>query len=99
MLLHIADTILNAGPVWVYWVFVMERLCGRLQRAVTSRRHPYSSMNTWATEYEQLKLLVNQFEIGDRLRSLDSESRSIEGLYPLCEYRIDLTCILLTSFT
>jgi hypothetical protein len=89
MLLHIADTILNAGPVWVYWVFVQERLCGRLQRAVTSRRHPYSSMNTWAMECEQLKLLGKQFELAERLRSLDSESHSMEGLYPLCEYRIN----------
>lgn len=69
MLLHIADTILDAGPMWVSWVFVMERLCGRLQRAVSSRRHPYSSMNAWALEYEQIKILKNQFDIHERLQA------------------------------
>ncbi|KAG8809635.1 hypothetical protein FRC18_004456 [Serendipita sp. 400] len=65
MLLHVADTILDAGPVWVYWVFVMERLCRRLQRSVTSRRHPYASMNTWVIEWEQLKLVKNRFGLSD----------------------------------
>jgi hypothetical protein len=69
MLLHIADTIMDAGPVWVYWVFVMERLCGQLQRSVTSRRQPYSSMNMWAIEWEQLKIIRNQFGLSDVLRS------------------------------
>lgn len=77
MLLHVADTILDAGPVWVYWVFVMERLCGRLQRSVTSRRQPFSSMNTWAIEWEQLKIIKNRFGVANVLRGNDSQAKEV----------------------
>jgi hypothetical protein len=85
MLLHIADTIMDAGPVWVYWVFVMERLCGQLQRSVTSRRQPYSSMNMWAIEWEQLKIIRNQFGLSDVLRSGPSRAKDL-ALHEDCKY-------------
>ena len=44
-LLHIADGICTAGPIWAYWAFPMERFCGGLQRAIKSRRFPWASMN------------------------------------------------------
>jgi hypothetical protein len=75
MLLHLADTISNVGPAWVYWVFVMERLCGRLQRSVTSRRFPYSSMNSWATGWEQIKLLKKLFYLQGRLGALENKEK------------------------
>ncbi|EPS95241.1 hypothetical protein FOMPIDRAFT_20425, partial [Fomitopsis schrenkii] len=44
-LLHIADYIKAAGPVWASWAFPMERFCGRLQPAIRSRRFPYANMD------------------------------------------------------
>ncbi|KAG8829169.1 hypothetical protein FRC17_007018 [Serendipita sp. 399] len=85
MLLHIADTILDAGPVWVYWVFVMERLCGQLQRSVSSRRHPYASMNAWIIEWEQLKLVKNRFGLTSIFRPTSSTASKMTFFpdYPL----------------
>lgn len=44
-LLHIADSITIAGPVWTYWAFLMECYCGALLPAVKSRRFPYSNLS------------------------------------------------------
>ncbi|EIN05118.1 hypothetical protein PUNSTDRAFT_29474, partial [Punctularia strigosozonata HHB-11173 SS5] len=44
-LLHIAASIRATGPVWASWAFPMERYCGSLQPAITSRRFPYASIN------------------------------------------------------
>jgi hypothetical protein len=84
MLLHIADSIEQAGPIWVYWVFAMERMCGRLQRAVRSLRHPYASMYIWALDWEQLKVVKNRFDLHDRLSTVASE-RKDGTRYPQCK--------------
>ena len=42
-LLHIADSIAMAGPVWTYWDFPMECYCGYLVWAIKSHRFPYLS--------------------------------------------------------
>ena len=58
--LHIADSIANAGPVWTAWAFPMERYCGRLQPAIRNRRFPYSSLDRYvldAARLDQIKLL------------------------------------------
>ncbi|EPS93333.1 hypothetical protein FOMPIDRAFT_1136369, partial [Fomitopsis schrenkii] len=44
-LLHIADYIKAAGPVWASWAFPMELFCGRLQPAIRSRCFPYANMD------------------------------------------------------
>jgi hypothetical protein len=53
-LLHIADSIEEAGPVWTSWAFPMERFCGRMQPAITSRRHPDACMARYIVEHAQL---------------------------------------------
>ncbi|TDL18506.1 hypothetical protein BD410DRAFT_816196 [Rickenella mellea] len=61
-LLHIADYIEAAGPVWTAWAFVMERYCGSLRPAIRSRRFPFASMDTHVEEKAQLsqiKLIYN----------------------------------------
>ncbi|KZT34291.1 hypothetical protein SISSUDRAFT_955500, partial [Sistotremastrum suecicum HHB10207 ss-3] len=52
--LHIAPGIRKAAPVWALWTFIVERFCGRLAKAVTSRQHPYSVMNRHVLELAQL---------------------------------------------
>ncbi|RDB24679.1 hypothetical protein Hypma_008169 [Hypsizygus marmoreus] len=46
-LLHLADSIEEAGPVWAYWAFPMEHFCGLLQLTIKSCHHPYASMDSY----------------------------------------------------
>ena len=62
-LLHIADSITALGPVWAYWAFPMERYCGTLQRAIQSRRFPYSSASRFITEMAQLNQIASVYDI------------------------------------
>ncbi|KAI0087621.1 hypothetical protein BDY19DRAFT_1073305 [Irpex rosettiformis] len=49
-LLHIADSIVIAGPVWASWAFPMERYCGSLQHAFKSRRFPFAAANRYVLD-------------------------------------------------
>ena len=67
-LLHIADGIEAAGPVWTYWAFVMERYCGYLKRdGVRSRRHPYASLDRRVLHVAQLNTTKISFNLVDLL--------------------------------
>ncbi|KAI0707239.1 hypothetical protein C8Q76DRAFT_817548, partial [Earliella scabrosa] len=62
-LLHIADSIIQAGPVWAAWAFPMERYCGALQPAIANRRFPYASLNRHVLDrarLDQIKLRYGQ---------------------------------------
>ncbi|KAI0072629.1 hypothetical protein K474DRAFT_1604760, partial [Panus rudis PR-1116 ss-1] len=67
-LLHIADSILAAGPVWAYWAFPMERYCGLLQPAIRSRRHPYPSLNRFVLDDARLKQVTLKYGLSDELQ-------------------------------
>ncbi|KAH8093764.1 hypothetical protein BXZ70DRAFT_897296 [Cristinia sonorae] len=61
-LLHIADSIIAAGPVWASWAYPMERYCGLLQPAIRSRRFAYASIDRYVVDHARLqhiKLLYN----------------------------------------
>lgn len=57
----------NSGPLIHYWCWVMERFCGRLSRAITSRRFPYPSLNRRILEHQTLQILRNTYDLQDRL--------------------------------
>ncbi|KAJ6592451.1 hypothetical protein B0H19DRAFT_1204792 [Mycena capillaripes] len=59
-LLHIADGIEAAGPVWAYWAFPMERFCGRLQPCIKSRRFPFASIDGHVVAMAQLSIVKVQ---------------------------------------
>ncbi|KAJ7588304.1 hypothetical protein C8J56DRAFT_786059, partial [Mycena floridula] len=61
-LLHIASSILIAGPVWCYWAFPMERYCGVLQPAIKSRRHPFASLDRFVVEDSQLTQIKTVYD-------------------------------------
>lgn len=65
--LHIPDMIRRSGPVWGYWTWVMEWFCGLLSRAVTSRKHPYASLNRWIREIQTLHAVRNMYDLHERL--------------------------------
>jgi len=67
-LLHIADGIKAAGPVWATWAFVMERYCGFIKRrAVRSRAHPYASINRRIVEMAQLNVILMKYGLRKKL--------------------------------
>jgi hypothetical protein len=62
-LLHIADSIAAAGPVWCSWAFPMERFCGLLQRAVKGRRFVWASIYNAVLIWAQLSHAQNQYNL------------------------------------
>ncbi|KAJ7234807.1 hypothetical protein C8J57DRAFT_1574508 [Mycena rebaudengoi] len=66
-LLHIADGIDWAGPVWAYWAFPMERFWGLLQPAIKSRRFPYPSIDNHVVATAQLSIIKLQYNLGQVL--------------------------------
>ncbi|KAJ7784947.1 hypothetical protein DFH07DRAFT_864335 [Mycena maculata] len=66
-LLHIADGIESAGPVWAYWAFPMERFCGRLQPCIKSRRFPFASIDGHVVATAQLAIVKIKHAVDLRL--------------------------------
>lgn len=65
--IHLVDMIENSGPLWAYWTWAMERYCGLLSRAVSSRKHPYSSLNRRILEIQTLHSIRNMYDLDKRL--------------------------------
>ncbi|KAI0714182.1 hypothetical protein C8T65DRAFT_573761 [Cerioporus squamosus] len=91
-LLHIADSIVAAGPIWASWAFPIEQYCGSLQGAIRSRRYPYASLNRHVLDRARLthiKLIYNLEE------TLSLKPPSLNGFYrAVCIPRYQ-TCALL----
>ncbi|KAJ7719554.1 hypothetical protein DFH07DRAFT_869619 [Mycena maculata] len=66
-LLHIADGIEAAGPVWAYWAFPMECFCGRLQPCIKSRRFPFASIDGHVVATAQLSVVKVKYTVDLRL--------------------------------
>jgi hypothetical protein len=103
-LLHIADYIEMAGPVWCTWAFPMERFCGSLQLAIKSRRFPYASMDNYLVDSAHLMIIKLRYNLGREL-SLRSDPVERGICIPGCAYHarthrphahlacIDPTCV------
>lgn len=65
--LHLVDYVERSGPLWAYWTWVMERYCSVLSRAITSRKHPYASINRRIMELAALASIRNRYDLQDRL--------------------------------
>ncbi|KAG6837151.1 hypothetical protein H0H93_013741 [Arthromyces matolae] len=90
-LLHIADSIKSAGPVWCYWAYPMERYCGQLQPTIKSRRFPYASIDRYVTEEAQLTQIKVTHDLFEKL-ALRAPRGEICGSCRVPEYPI---CVLL----
>ncbi|KAI0083145.1 hypothetical protein BDY19DRAFT_900743 [Irpex rosettiformis] len=91
-LLHIADSIVEMGPVWAYWAFPMEHYCGLLQRSIRSRRYPFSNLSQTVLSDARLKQLGLCYNIHQMLSLKPPEDAYICGQLALPNYS---TCILL----
>lgn len=86
-LLHIADGIEAAGPVWAYWSFVMERYCGFLKRdGVRNRRKPYASLDNRVRHVAQLNITKIRYNLVNLL-SLTGPAKEDGDVFPerLCQ--------------
>ncbi|KZV76002.1 hypothetical protein PENSPDRAFT_570438 [Peniophora sp. CONT] len=70
-LLHIADMILVAGPVWAYWAYAMERYCGIIRPDIRSKKHPYASLDRGVLETAQLTQIGLLYNAQDCLQILN----------------------------
>ena len=66
-LLHIADGIDAAGPVWCYWSFAMERFCGAITRGNKNRANPYASLDRRVRDVAQLQMVKIKFGLLETL--------------------------------
>lgn len=57
--LHVPDFMEKSGPLWAFWCWVMERMCARLVRGVSSKKHPNASLDRRTLEYANLSAIVN----------------------------------------
>jgi hypothetical protein len=84
-LLHIADGIAAAGPVWATWAFVMERYCGYVKRrAVRSRAHPYASIDRRILETAQLNATLLKYGLRKTLTLKGKHDKTIKDEFPEC---------------
>lgn len=93
-LLHVADTIERIGPVWAWWSFPIERQCGRLQRYITSRRHPFANLDSHITLANQFKMAKLIYNIVDEDLSLDRPTKKKPGfeLHDECMRSLCMMC-------
>ena len=85
-LLHVADGIEAAGPVWVYWAFVMERYCGFLKRSgVKSRKNPFKSLDRRVLDVARLHIVKLKYGLIDVLPPKPPPP-SIGEVFPECKF-------------
>lgn len=85
-LLHLADCIKGWGPLWCYWSFPMERFCGHLKPGVSSKRHPYVSLDRYLTDWATLWHIGNVYGIQDKLKFAPHKSIQQGTRFEGCQY-------------
>ncbi|KAK1229010.1 hypothetical protein PQX77_007937 [Marasmius sp. AFHP31] len=78
-LLHLADEILRAGPVWCHWNFPTERFCGALVRSSKSRKNPYASFARRLLEVACLNQIKVIYDLKDELDLSDARDEAEFG--------------------
>ncbi|TFK58699.1 hypothetical protein BDN72DRAFT_781697 [Pluteus cervinus] len=91
-LLHIADGIEEAGPVWTYWAFPMERFCGFLQPSIKSRRFPFANIDNYVVSSAQLTQIKNRYNLYNELLLKPAVTAISRREYSVPAYQ---TCVLL----
>ena len=85
-LLRIAWGIREAGPVWTYWAYPMERHCNTLLQSVRSRRHPCASISSFVVATAQLDQIRLLYDLHETLRLDSDEKESTKLIHDLCKY-------------
>ena len=59
-MLHITQSINHNGPLWVYWQYQMEDLCGKLRPLIHTKSHPYRNLGNNILLDQQLRMLTDE---------------------------------------
>jgi len=81
LLLHVAESIKDCGPAWVYWQFPCERVCGMLKAKVKSRIYANRNLSLSLLLEEQFKYLpyTSSYTNQSRQTSVPPFTRDIGG--------------------
>jgi hypothetical protein len=95
-LLHVVDAILATGPVWATWSFPTERYCGKLQRAIHSRRYPFRNLDRFVLKDAALTHASLKFDlVKDLALSKTSKDRGDRFAGCACFYSSTTSDILM----
>lgn len=101
-LLHLAQYIRESGPLHCFWNYITERACGFVARLVTSRLHPYGTLNQAIKRRAQLMQVINKYDLvntvdffHDNSRD-DAETSRFEWKIPGCEHTCLVVALALT---
>ena len=84
-LLHIADGIEAAGPVWATWAFMMEHYCCFVKRrAIQSRAHPYASIDRRILETAQLNVVLLKYGMRKKLTLKGNRGKVVKDRFSEC---------------
>lgn len=61
--LHVPDYLEQSGPLTSFWCWICERYCGLYARSISSRKHPYASLNRRALELQTLQVIINKYDL------------------------------------
>jgi len=85
-LLHVADGIEAADPVWVYWAFMMEWYCGFLKcSGVWNCKNPHKSLNQQVLDVACLYVLKLKYGLVDVLPP-KKPHQGVSELFPKCKF-------------
>jgi hypothetical protein len=83
-LLHLANDIRQAGPVWCYWAFAMERFCGMLARSGKSQRFLWASLSYRIHGTAQLNQIKIVYQL-DKQLNIRGVSSATGQVYDECK--------------
>ena len=88
-LLHVADGIEAAGPVWVYWAFMTERYCSFLKRSgIRNHKNPYKSLDQRVLNIARLHVLKLKYGLVDVLPPRQPH-QDVGEVFPECKFIIN----------
>lgn len=68
------------GPVWAYWAYVMERYCGLLKPALSSRRFVFAAIDRFIVDHAQLMQIALIYNLAEEL-SLEQPCKPVAGTF------------------
>lgn len=95
-LLHLASSIRQSGPLWCTWAFPMECYCGSLLPAITSRKHPFRSIDRRELELEQIRQVKMCYNLTDQLNLNRGGEQQLEIVLDNCKVFLTMhTCLFI----
>ena len=79
---HIPDDIIDTGPIWSTWSWLMERYAGSLLPAVKSKKKPNAVLARRVKNLAQLSIIKLLYNINE---AAVPEISSAEIIYPECK--------------